>query len=237
MTPPASTDIKDRIIVLHNSHAMSVKEICNVLGIKKTLAYKVLRLHRHGISGAVTTHRYPSRKRKLDAIDMSFIRGRLKRSHSIYLDELRNEIAKHRGKHISITTTWRTLKRMNYSRKRVSAIARERKELRRNAFMNMMADLAPDPTMLMFTDESAKDERTQNRRHGWAQKSARCISHVHFVRGQRYSILPLLTLDGIVAHDVIEGSVTAERFLEFLREMVVSATIFDISSSSELTTI
>ena len=110
---------------------------------------------------------------------------------------------------------------MDYSRKRVSAIARERKELRRNAFMNSIADIAPDPYMLMFTDESAKDERTQTRRHGWARKNTRCVSQVHFVRGQRYSILPLLTLDGILVHDVIEGSVTSDRFLEFLRDMVV----------------
>ena len=115
---------------------------------------------------------------------------------------------------------------MDYSRKRVSAIARERKELLRNAFMNRIADIAPNPEMLMFTDESAKDERTQTRRHGWAPRNTRCVSQVHFVRGQRYSILPLLTLDGIVAHDIIEGSVTADRFLEFLRDMVVSPALF-----------
>ena len=90
--------------------------------------------------------------------------------------------------------------------------------------MNLIANIAPDPNMLMFTDDSAKDECTQTRRHGWAPKNTHCVSQVHFVRGQRYSILHLLTLNGIVVHDIIEGSVTAEHFLEFLREMVVSLT-------------
>ncbi|KAG2112370.1 uncharacterized protein F5147DRAFT_527949, partial [Suillus discolor] len=31
-------------------------------------------------------------------------------------------------------------------------------------------------------------------------------------------ILPILTLDGIIAYDIIEGPVTSERFVQFLRE-------------------
>ncbi|KAJ8587036.1 hypothetical protein M405DRAFT_697948, partial [Rhizopogon salebrosus TDB-379] len=34
----------------------------------------------------------------------------------------------------------------------------------------------------------------------------------------RYSILPILTLNGIIAYDIIEGPVTSERFVQFLRE-------------------
>ncbi|KAJ6542874.1 hypothetical protein B0H19DRAFT_875396, partial [Mycena capillaripes] len=33
-------------------------------------------------------------------------------------------------------------------------------------------------------------------------------------------ILPVLTLDGIIAHDVIEGSVNTEHFLSFLEEHI-----------------
>jgi DDE superfamily endonuclease len=41
------------------------------------------------------------------------------------------------------------------------------------------------------------------------------------VRGKRFSILPILTLDGIIAYDIIEGSVTTEHFVQFLQELVV----------------
>ncbi|KAF8833341.1 hypothetical protein BDN67DRAFT_917217, partial [Paxillus ammoniavirescens] len=34
----------------------------------------------------------------------------------------------------------------------------------------------------------------------------------------RYSILPTLTLDGIIAYDIIEGSVTGEHFIQFLKD-------------------
>jgi hypothetical protein len=42
------------------------------------------------------------------------------------------------------------------------------------------------------------------------------------VQGKRFSLLPILTLDGIIVHDIIEGSVTSKRFVEFLHELVVS---------------
>jgi hypothetical protein len=38
----------------------------------------------------------------------------------------------------------------------------------------------------------------------------------------RYSVLPALTTQGIIALDIFEGSVTKDRFLAFIREQVVS---------------
>jgi hypothetical protein len=87
--------------------------------------------------------------------------------------------------------------------------------------MNKMADIAPDPNMLMFVDEAAKNDRTTGRTRGWSLKGQRCIQRRVFIRGKRYSILPVITLDGIIAHDVIEGSVNTEHFLSFLEEDVV----------------
>ena len=57
---------------------------------------------------------------------------------------------------------------------------------------------------------------------------------MHFVHGKRYSILPVLTLDGIVVYDIIEGSVTAEWFIEFVREMVVSSFVILCYTFDEL---
>jgi hypothetical protein len=103
--------------------------------------------------------------------------------------------------------------------------------------MNNIAEIAPDPEMLMFGDEAAKDERTLIRKFGHSKIGTRfasftdqyqswlihtrCIQRKCFVRGKRYSILPILTLDGIIAYDIIEGPVTSERFVQFLQEHVV----------------
>jgi hypothetical protein len=122
-------------------------------------------------------------------------------------------------------TLSRTLHWLNFMHKGVSEHALERNNQLRAIFMNRIADQVPDPNMLMFGDEASKDERTSVRRWGWSLSGTRCIQHRRFVRGRRFSILPILTLDGIIAYDIIEGSVTSERFVQFLRELVVCSNL------------
>ncbi|KAF9225777.1 hypothetical protein BS17DRAFT_750166 [Gyrodon lividus] len=38
------------------------------------------------------------------------------------------------------------------------------------------------------------------------------------MRGTCYSIVPILTLDGIITYDIVEGSVTSDRFIQFLHD-------------------
>ena len=89
-------------------------------------------------------------------------------------------------------------------------------------FMNQIADVMTNLDQLMFGDEAAKDEWMLARRKGWSERGTRCMQQKCFVQGHHYSILLILTLDGIITYDVIEGSVTGERFLQFLHELVVS---------------
>ncbi|KAG1893075.1 uncharacterized protein F5891DRAFT_1067828, partial [Suillus fuscotomentosus] len=51
-----------------------------------------------------------------------YMHGHLSRSCDMYLDELHDEISQARGKHLSLSTIWRTLHRTGYSRKKVSVL-------------------------------------------------------------------------------------------------------------------
>ena len=88
--------------------------------------------------------------------------------------------------------------------------------------MNRIALEVPDMNMVMFTDKSAKDDCTDFQKKGWSWVGTRCIQKCRFVHGCRYTILPILTLDGIIAYDITERPVTGDRFVQFLREMVMS---------------
>jgi hypothetical protein len=145
----------------------------------------------------------------------------LDRKHCTYVDEIQDQLRTERRISISIPTLWRTLRRLHYSNKRVSIRALERNDLLRSAYMNRIAGEVTNPNMLMFVDESARDKRTSGRRHGWSVVGKRCVQRRCFARGERFSILPILTLDGIVTYDIVPGSVTSTRFLQFLRELVV----------------
>jgi transposase len=219
MPPRAvSRDLKARIPVLYYEQHYTVKEICDLLGIKKSLVYKTLDIYRtYGI--AYNPHTRQSGRRRLLAItDMAFIYNLVEQRHCNYLDEIQNELFMHHGVWCSTPTLLCTLRRLHFSRKCVTAKAIERNDLLRSNFMLRVGQEIPDPSMVMFIDEAAKNERTPGRKRGWL---LRCIQRRAFVHGQRWSILPILTLDGIITYDIIPGSVTSRCFHQFLRDHVV----------------
>lgn len=219
-----SRDLKQRIPSLHYEHKLPVKKICQYLGVKKSLVYATL-AHHH-VSGVPynpgTLHMHRGRPSIFSPDDKAYIARAVIHHGAIYLDELQAKLSEHRGVSASITSIWRVLQRLNFTHKAVTKHAIERNEVVCAAFKNSIALLAPDPEMFIFLDESARDERTNSRRFGWSLKGTPFFQQQVFIRGARVSILPALTLDGIIAYDLIDGSVTAERFGQFLREMVVS---------------
>jgi len=70
-------------------------------------------------------------------------------------------------------------------------------------------------------DEAAKDERSLSHVYGYSLKNTFATKKNVFVRGIRYTILPALSLQGIIAVDLIEGSCTKDRFKEFVISNVV----------------
>ncbi|RDB20344.1 hypothetical protein Hypma_012691 [Hypsizygus marmoreus] len=219
-----SRDLKARIPVLFYEQNFTAKEICGLLGIKKSLVYSGLSYFTaYGVAYNPHVHK-TGRRRLLCSDDVKFILSLVSRRHTIYLDEIQDELFKQRGITISIATLCRTLRRLDLTRKVVSARALERDDILRSAFMNRIAEEVPDPAMMMFVDEAARNRRSSQRAKGWAFLGKRCVQRKFFVRGERYSILPILTIDGIITYDIIPGSVTSERFLQFLHEMVIPLT-------------
>ena len=224
--PPhtVSQDLKARIPALFFEQEFTVDQICIILGVKKSLVYKSLHYFRtYGITHnphALKT----GRSRTLTPLDIKFIAALVNQRHCIYLNEIRQALSEHRGCVVSIATLSCTLHHLDFSWKSVSRRALEWNDILQAAFMNHIADIAINPDTLMFIDEAARNRHTSGRSKGWASTGDRCIQHRFFVRGQRFSILPVLTIDGIITHDIIPGSVTADRFLQFLQELVIPLT-------------
>ena len=98
--------------------------------------------------------------------------------------------------------------------------AYERNELLRSTFIAKVGR-EYKPEQLIFMDEASKDERTLSRGYGYSLKNTFATKKNVFVRGVRYTILPALSLQGIIAVDIMEGSCTKERFKEFVISNVV----------------
>ena len=218
-----SHNLKARIPVLFQK-GYDVKEICDLLGVKKTLVYTTLSHHQLYGTPYNPYARQTGRPWLLQPPDIRFLQAILDRQQTVYVDELQEELYQARKIRVSTSTLLRTLQHLNFSSKVVSHKAIERDDLLHSAYMNQIADEVPDPNMFMFVDEAARNQWTSERKYGWSQCGERCIQRHFFVRGQRYSILPVLTLDRIITYNIIPGSVMAEQFLQFLWELVVCST-------------
>lgn len=99
--------------------------------------------------------------------------------------------------------------------------ATERNEILRGAFIAHMGENYT-ANQLIFLDEASKDERSLSRGYGYSLKNTRAVKKSVFIRGKRFTILPALSLDGIIAVDIIEGNCTKERFKQFIINQVVN---------------
>ena len=152
---------------------------------------------------------------------MEFISNLVAHRSTIYLDELQHELWEKCQVYATTPTLHRTLRSLQLTRKKKSFAASEWNEELRACYINHIGAEAPDANMLLFIDEAAKDRRTSCRPSGRSFRGQRCRGQWYFVRGVCYSILPAMTLDGIIAYDIIEGPVDGARFLHFLQEHVV----------------
>jgi transposase len=165
-------------------------------------------------------HRF-GRPSYLDTDDMIYLQAILQANPSLYLDEIQERLAAVRNVHVSVATICRSLQHLQTTRKNVTKCASQRDEMLRTLWEAQMAEYV-DSDVFVFLDESAVDQGTAHRTHGQSLVGTRCVQCMSFICGIRHSILPALTLDGIIALDIFEGSVDKDRFLSFLREQVVS---------------
>jgi hypothetical protein len=156
---------------------------------------------------------------------MAFIQSTLDANPSIYLDELQKRLNDTRNLKISIATLSRALMSLQYSRKSLTKVSAERDEELRSVWEIAMSEYT-NPEVFIFLDESAVDGKTGQRSYEWSRIGQPCVRRMSFLRGKRYSILPALTIDGIIGLEIFEGSVTKEKFLSFLRTHVVKRFVF-----------
>ena len=75
---------------------------------------------------------------------------------------------------------------------------------------------------MIFIDESAANERANDWKHWWAHIGLSPTENRPHKRSERWSILPAYTsCGGNIAYEIVQGSITNDLFLEFLRNKVM----------------
>ncbi|ETW78214.1 hypothetical protein HETIRDRAFT_326088, partial [Heterobasidion irregulare TC 32-1] len=141
-----------------------------------------------------------------------------------YLDEMQDALQKEFGLETSTTTLLAVVRALDYTNKHVSKCALERDDSQCAVFWYVIGKIAPDPNMLVFLDEASKNEKTPGQLKGWLLRGTRVYQRWCFIHGKWYSILPAITLNGIVAREIVDGLVTTKQFCDFLRYYVIPLT-------------
>jgi transposase len=219
MAPHTSNDLRERMVIWSVEFGKKTDEIAELAGCSERTVREVLRLHRDFGEVRNPLAQRRGAPRSLDMGDLNYLSALLQAQPTLYLDELQEKLLAERNNSVSIATLSRAIRGLNLSHKRVSKQAAERNELLRAIWMAEYGDIPAD--YCVWLDESSVDDRTNQRTHGWAPLGAACVQRATFIRGQRYSVLPALTADGLIACDIFEGSVTKEKFVRFLNEDLV----------------
>lgn len=224
MAPPLSDDLKRRIYHWYTTEDnIIMKDCAQRAGCSIGSVAKVMKNIRDFGTVSNPLSKHTGRPRVADDGDDLYIREIIKSRPTIYLDELQIKLETVRNVFLSIPTISRTLRRLELSNKRVQRAASERNEDLRAIWEGELGQHEyQDPDLFVFLDESAVDNHTFQRTMGWSQINTPCVERGTFLRGTRYSILPALSIEGIIALDIFEGSVTKEIFLNYIREQVVS---------------
>ena len=216
-----SQDLKLAAIRLYENDILDLEDILHSLDFSRRTFYRIWRLWRD--TGDVVKPRMVGvrrRMRNLDFTDLQYLLQLVRDNPDYFLDELLHLLKTNRFILVHYTTIHRELERAGMSVKKLKRIAQERNEVRRADFIERVTQYTPE--QLGFLDEVSKDERTPSRRSGRSKKGRRAEKKQPFVRGCRTSTEALLTLDGIVAGTVVEGSMTKVMFLDYLEHNVVS---------------
>lgn len=222
MAPHVPPDVRELIPVWRHEQHLTIEEIstrarCSIRTVQTILAYD----RDYGVvSNPFAFTR--GQDRVLNTGDLNFISSLLSAIPTLFLDELQSQLLLTRGVDVSISTLSRAVHSLAITHKQVSKEAIERDNLLRSTWQGVHGSHPAD--YYVWIDESSVDDHTNQRTNGWAAMGRPCIRRATFIRGQRYSVLPALCSDGIIALDIFEGSVNKDKFIRFLKEDLVCCT-------------
>ena len=213
-----STDLRWRAVWLYTIHGCTVSEVSRQLSLSKRSVYRYIRsFEQRGDVKPSNYHHGPSKL--LGALEQVVLLRIILSNPGIYLSEIQAKLFSKFGLHISESTICRSLKYMDCTRQVMRRVPLQRSDSKRAKFMAEVS--AYDPAMLIWIDETGCDRRNTLRKHAYSVRGLTPQDHRLFVRGVRYSVIPVMSSDGIHDISICEGSVNGERFEKFVRSCLL----------------
>jgi transposase len=123
----------------------------------------------------------------------------------------------------------KALKRLNWNRKKMMRKTAQRNQQLRNDWMQRLSEWIAE--QLIFLDESAACERTDDRRYDWVFSDIVLTMSQNLHRSKRYSILFAFIVNDYIAWEMHQNSITAIIFNDFVQNQMLSQCISIIYES------
>ena len=213
-----SRQIKERAVwLLENGYLFD--DICDMLGVSRR---SVERWQRNSelFGEVIPPYKQRGRPHILPARARGDVCNLINTSPELCLDEIHDWITVAYDLELSYMTVHRLVRDIGMTHKALQIAAAERDEEARTAWKvaireNLIAQ------QCITIDESSKDDRTIYRHYGRAIRGQRAVSSQPFVRGDRWSILAAMNVDGYIGVRIVPDSVDSDEFFEFIIEDVV----------------
>jgi len=215
-----SKDVKELALTLM-MRGLALDEVANLLSVSERSIYR----WKKNFSDYQEVEKPPTaprgRPRVLTPEILDVLHILLQHEPSSFLHEMQIWILLEYGINVSVPTIQRNLSFLGLTHKKLTTLARERNDNKRFEWIEWVNEYFT-ASQIVCTDESYKDARTHARTYGRAMRGIDAFELTAFVRGERYSILPALTTEGVIAAEVIKGPVNGEMFIAFILNKVVS---------------
>ena len=200
-----STDLKQRALWLLAAGYL-LDDICTILNISSQSAQRWandLATHGHVLP---PQNPLQGQQHTLNAIHIYGLIGIIEASPAMYLDELQDWLALEHNMLISKMMLHNSIHnaRLSYKLLHRRAVERDegvREQWKEDVRINFMV------AQMVWMDESSKDDHMIYRHYEHAPTGQRAVIDAQFVRGQRYSILPAMTIDGYISTRIVPESV------------------------------
>lgn len=123
------------------------------------------------------------------------------------------------------STVYRYLTKEKWSWKQASRLHRAQNEVLCISFLSRIIEYSADQIVVL--DESAANENCLDRVWGWSPRGVTYRMHkTSKNRGERWSILPAMGINGYLEYDIVQGSYNGDRFHYFVRRLLAKMNRF-----------
>jgi hypothetical protein len=143
----------------------------------------------------------------------------LREKPTAYLDEMVEFLVDEFAVEVSDRTVYQTLERAGWTRKVASKHAKARSEALREVFFAVTREF--DPSQVVAIDKSAANERSGDRKRGWAPIGCPAIAPYFGDRTRRVTVVPAMDINGYFAWEILQGGLTKEIFEWFMEHWVI----------------